>query len=210
MPLNSVLYPWMPIVLSVYEERYLRMLEDVLAGARVFGTALIAEGREVGGAAVPHPVGTEVIVARAWPVDDGSWRVVGIGRHRFRIREVLRQHPYPQAEVFFAGLGEMHDEDVDADLVREVRELFGEHLSLLLALLSQAGAQPEIPEHPARLSYMVAAHLGTGARERQRLLEIPSAAERLEAEIRLLRQDLARLRFFAAAEPPRPEPPSLN
>ncbi|MGD9520197.1 MAG: LON peptidase substrate-binding domain-containing protein [Armatimonadota bacterium] len=210
MPLNSVLYPWMPLVLSVYEERYLRMLEEVLRGPQFFGTALIAEGREVGGPAVPHAVGTEVIIARAWPVEDGSWRVVGIGRHRFRVLSMVTQEPYPVAEVDYAGLGESCEEEVSEELLARVRRLFEEHLELLLILLGQPGMTPSIPEDAARLSYMVAAHLGTGTLERQRLLEIPGARERLETEVGLLRQDLARLRLFAAATPSRPERADLN
>lgn len=210
MPLNSVLYPWMPVVLSIYEQRYLDMLEDCLASTRVFGMALIAEGREVGGPAVPHDVGTEAIIARAWPIDDGSWRVVGIGRHRFRVIEVVQQEPYPVAEVEYGGLDEHGQDDVPEELVQRVQTLFDEHVRLLLDLLNQPTREMTIPDEPARLSYMVAAHLGAGTVERQRLLEIPSARERLEAEIELLRQDLAKLRLFAAARPGDPRKARLN
>jgi Lon protease-like protein len=210
MPLNSVLYPWMPMVLSIYEERYLRMLKDVLAGGHVFGTALIAEGREVGGPAVPHKVGTEVIIARAWPTEDGAWRVVGIGRHRFRILEMAAYEPYPIADVDFAGLAEDPHEDISRGLMRTVRALFEEHIALLLKLLNQEAHRLEIPDDAARLSYMVAAHLGTGTDERQRLLEMPSCRERLEAEVSLLRQDLTKLRIYAAAQPASPEKARLN
>lgn len=200
MPLNSVHYPWMPIVLSIFEERYVRMLADVLAGAHVFGTALIAEGREVGGSATPHPVGVEVMVARAWDQPDGSWRVVGVGRHRFAVERMVAQEPYPMAEVDYAGMSEACD-DVPEALIAEVRGLFGEHLGLLQELLVTPGSEMGIPSEPARLSYMVAAHLGIDMLSRQRLLEIDTARGRLEAELELLRADLAKLRLFAAARP---------
>ncbi len=203
MPLNSVLFPWMPVTLSIYEQRYLDMLEECMAGARVFGVALIAEGKEVGGPAVPHRVGTEVLVARAWPAEDGSWRVVGVGRHRFEIVRVVRQEPFPLAEVDYRGWHEV--DEAPAELVDRVRELFRQHLALLTELLGIGGTELTIPDSPARLSYMVAAHLGVTLRERQRLLEIPAAAERLRAELELLRQDVEKMRIFAAAG--RHEPP---
>jgi len=46
-PLNSVLFPYMPLRLRVFEERYLMMLADLLQreDAR-FGVVLIERGRE--------------------------------------------------------------------------------------------------------------------------------------------------------------------
>ena len=203
MPLNGVHYPWMPIVLSIFEERYVAMLADVLAGAHVFGTALIAEGREVGGPATPHPVGVEVMVARAWDLPDGSWRVVGVGRHRFSVDEMVAQEPYPVAEVRFEGLQEASN-DVPEALISDLRGLFEEHLALLQTLLGTPSAGLGIPFEPARLSYMVAAHLGIDLLSRQRLLEIPGARGRLEVELELLKADLAKLRLFAAVTPSEP------
>ena len=208
MPLNSVLFPWMPVTLSIYEERYLHMLEACLDGGRVFGVALIAEGKEVGGLAVPHKVGTEVMIARAWPAEDGSWRVVGVGRHRFEIVQVVQQHPYPLAEVDYSGWGEV--DAAPRHLVDEVRELFREHLRLLTQLLGIGGPELSIPHSPARLSYMVAAHLGVTLLQRQRLLEIRTAAERLEAELDLLRQDVEKMRLFEVASQHQPPDERLN
>ena len=208
MPLNSVLYPWMPIVLTIFEERYLRMLAEVLRGPRFFGTALIAEGKEVGGPAVPHPVGVEVMIARAWPAEAGSWRVIGIGRHRFRILGPLSQEPYPCAETDYAGLQE--SDDAPASLVHRVRELFSEHLQLLARLLNPTAASMEIPTEPSRLSYMVAAHLGVDLTVRQRLLEIVTARERLQVEADLLKADIAKFRLFVKGVPSDPDKAKRN
>jgi Lon protease-like protein len=208
MPLNAVLFPWMPVVLSIYEERYLLMLRHCLAQARLFGTALIAAGREVGGPADPHRVGTEVVIARAWPTDDGSWRVVGVGRRRFTILRMLQQDPYPAAEVDYGGLAEVST--APTELVRQARELFAEHLRLLTALLGPASRELAIPDAPAPLSYMIAAHLGVSPAERQHLLEIPTTAERLQAELPLLRQDLSKLRLVAAAQKTDPSQAARN
>lgn len=208
MPLNSVLYPWMPVVLTIFEERYLRMLEEVLRGPRFFGTALIAEGREVGGPAVPHPVGVEVMIARAWPAEAGSWRVIGIGRHRFRILGPVSQEPYPSVEADYAGLKET--DDAPAELVGRVRELFSEQLRLLAQLVTPMAATMEIPAQASRLSYMVAAHLGVDLTVRQRLLEIVTARERLQIEADLLKADIARLGLFAKALPSDPDKAGRN
>ena len=49
-PLGSVLFPYMPLRLRVFEERYLIMLAELLKNEDSrFGVVLIERGREVGG-----------------------------------------------------------------------------------------------------------------------------------------------------------------
>ena len=48
-PLQSVLLPGMPVVLRIFEPRYLFMFERVLEGSGEFGVVLIERGPEVGG-----------------------------------------------------------------------------------------------------------------------------------------------------------------
>src|SRR5436190_11848082 len=50
-PLNTVLFPGMPIHLHVFEERYRVMVQDIQHGDKRFCVALISEGQEVGGQA---------------------------------------------------------------------------------------------------------------------------------------------------------------
>ena len=50
-PLGSVLFPYMPLRLRVFEERYLIMLADLLKTDQArFGVVLIERGHEVGAA----------------------------------------------------------------------------------------------------------------------------------------------------------------
>src|SRR3970040_2837022 len=56
-PLNTVLYPEGVLPLKVFEQRYIEMTKACLRDERPFGVCLIREGREVGTAAVPEPVG---------------------------------------------------------------------------------------------------------------------------------------------------------
>ena len=50
-PLSSVLFPYMPLRLRVFEERYLIMLAELLKNEDAqFGVVLIERGWEVGGA----------------------------------------------------------------------------------------------------------------------------------------------------------------
>ena len=48
-PLNSVLFPALPLPLHIFEERYKLMIGTCTASDQLFGVCLIKEGVEVGG-----------------------------------------------------------------------------------------------------------------------------------------------------------------
>jgi hypothetical protein len=69
----------------------------------------------------------------------------------------------------------------------------------------------DIPEDPVAASYLVAAGLQVDLADKQRLLTILSASERLAAEATLLRRELALLEHFRVAGPaPTASPFSVN
>ena len=57
-PLNTVLFPGGTIPLQVFENRYIKMINDCLDSDSNFGIVLIKEGNVVGGPSIPRSVGT--------------------------------------------------------------------------------------------------------------------------------------------------------
>lgn len=98
-PLGSVLLPAMPLPLRVFEDRYLQMLQDILAHQPAeFGVVLIERGQEVGGGEHRFPVGTVARVVELGP-GDGFVTVGAQGTDRFEVVEWLPDDPYPRARV---------------------------------------------------------------------------------------------------------------
>lgn len=98
-PLGSVLFPHMPVMLRVFEERYLVMLAQILQDEpSEFGITLIERGQEVGGGEQRFSVGT---VAQITQMDAAEQFVVLVaeGERRFEVTEWLDDDPYPRAEV---------------------------------------------------------------------------------------------------------------
>ena len=56
-PLNTVLFPDMPLPLHVFEPRYLEMMDYCRRERTPFGVVLIQSGPEVGGPSLPFSVG---------------------------------------------------------------------------------------------------------------------------------------------------------
>ena len=98
-PLSTVVFPGVELPLHVFEDRYRRMVSDVLDEQREFGTVLITAGCEVGGGDRRSEVGTVLSVEAAVPFDDGRWLLAARGVERLRVVEWLSEDPYPLALV---------------------------------------------------------------------------------------------------------------
>jgi len=87
-PLNTVLFPDGVLPLKVFEQRYIEMTKACLRDNRPFGVCMIREGREVGTAAVPEPVGCFAAI-ESWDMPQlGLFHLIARGGGRFRIREM--------------------------------------------------------------------------------------------------------------------------
>ena len=207
-PLSTVLYPGAPLPLHIFEERYREMFARVLDGERRFGVVAITSGRDVDTAPDYSPVGCIAHVREVRPYADGRMDVVAKGAARFRIGRVTQTTPYITAEV--AVLEDVLGDGAEARSA-VVRDLFDRYSS---ALLDMAGEEPDdvdLPDDPVEASWLVAAGLQIDLPDRQRLLTISDTAERLLAEMRLLRRELALLERLQAAGPaPMAGPFSLN
>ena len=184
--LRTVLYPHMPMSLHVFEERYQEMMRDCLDNGTSFGVVAIREGQEVGGAAVPRPVGTLARIVHVDRLPDGRMNLLITGATRFRVGREVRGKAYAQAVV------EYIEETEDSVTSRDVERLaaaFRGYLTSLRRLSPGSVEIPELPTSPEVLAYLVAATLETTLENRQALLEASDAHERMAMEMRILRHE---------------------
>ncbi len=98
-PLGTVLLPYMPLRLRVFEQRYLIMLSELLkGGVAEFGVVLIERGQEVGGGEQRFAYGT-VAEITSMGTSEGFLGLVAEGRERFEVQQWLPEEPHPRAEV---------------------------------------------------------------------------------------------------------------
>ncbi len=184
-PLNMVLFPEMPLPLHIFEERYKAMIGNCLQRNEPFGVVLIKSGREVGSAAEPFNTGTTARVLRSELLDEGRMNIMTKGELRFEILEVTQQMPHVEARVRFL------DEPVGegfAGLTSELTEEYSKMVRSLTALSGGYASQVTIPDDPVQLSYAIAGSLELPAPVRQELLEAPTASDRLNRLLPLLRR----------------------
>lgn len=186
-PLNTVLFPHMPMALHIFEDRYKQMMRDCLDQGTTFGVVAIREGREVGPSAETHGVGTLAQMRAVDPLPDGRFNIVIVGASRFHIDSLSRELPYLSGEITYMQDAPATTET--AALAQRVAHQFHEYVKAVRSLSREAPSEVEVPDEPELLSYLVAAALQISVPERQRLLEIDSADERLRMCQSILRRE---------------------
>lgn len=181
-PLGTVLFPEGMLPLKIFEQRYIEMTKACLRDETPFGVCLIREGREVGAAALPEPVGCIATITQ-WDMPQlGLFHILARGGQRFRVRETrvgANQLISAQVELLPA---DPEGGDVDPACVE-----------VLQAIIDKVGAghfpAPLKLTDAAWVGYRLAEILPLELAEKQELLEMDDAAARFQR----LRQCLTRL-----------------
>lgn len=197
-PLGTVLLPSMVLPLQVFEPRYLRMVDDVLASEpATFGVVLIERGSEVGGGDVRTAVGCTAVVVGARRVTDSRWVLECVGERRIEVTSWLPDDPYPRALV-----RDLPDRSCDAASLRSALVDVESALRRVVALASELGAPPlsdasELSPDPVQRSYQLGVLSPLGSLDRHRVLTAPGPFERLALLSDLLaeQEELVRARL---------------
>jgi len=184
-PLGNVLMPAMPLSLRIFEERYLKLLGDLIAEENPeFGVVLIERGPEVGGGEKRRSIGTIASVTDIGTLDE-FYGIQSFGSKRFRVNAWLPDDPYPIADI-----------DLLPDLVWQ-ESLMPARLHLetkvrqLLALASEFGDLPygadtELSDDPMDACWQLAGVLPVGPLDQLDLLESQSAEELMSRTLQIV------------------------
>lgn len=200
-PLGSVLLPGSVLPLHVFEERYRRMIKDILADddhPPEFGVVLIERGWEVGGGEQRRDIGTVARLIEVDALEGGRYAVAAVGTERLRVNAWLPDDPYPVADI-----DRLSDDPVDDDQVASLQETAEallrrvRDLNALAARLGDAvpGDDIEISPDPAMAPFHLAALAPLGPVDRHRVLSADSPSERLD-ELENALDDVAALLEF--------------
>jgi Lon protease-like protein len=177
-PLGSVLFPYMPLRLRVFEERYLIMLAELLKADQArFGVVLIERGREVGGGEQRFRIGTLAQITQLG-AQEGFVGLVAHGGRRFLVERWLEDAPHPRAEVT-----ELPDLEWDPDLAglrAETERLVRRTLALASEFAEDVWpADVELAEDPAAAAWQLAAIAPVSALDQLELLRATSFGQLL-------------------------------
>ena len=178
-PLGTVLIPHMPLPLRIFEERYLKLLGDLmLSDNPEFGVVLIQRGAEVGGGDGRFDLGTIASVTEIGTTEQ-FYGLQSIGTKRFQVNAWLPDDPYPMADIDFLPDLIWDDNLMPARVHLETK------VRKLLAFASefgdlQYGADIQLSSDPMEACWQLAGVLPVGQLDQLDLLGCQSAEELLQ------------------------------
>jgi ATP-dependent Lon protease len=186
---DIVIFPGAVVPLLVETGSSLKLIDDVVAGDRLFG-AVLQRKPEV---AEPVPedlyeIGCVSRVAKMVKFPDGTARVLVEGLWRIRLKNYLPASPYLRAPYEL-----LHDETEDSielhAMLRNAHRQFEEIAKISPALSDHVRIAAVNTEHPGHFADLIAANLNMELEDRQRLLETISVRERLQNLLPMLNRE---------------------
>ncbi len=199
-PLHYVLFPQFPLRLHVFEERYKAMIAACIERSEPFGVVLIRAGQEVGPPAIPHDVGCVARIMEVQRLADGQMDLIAAGESRFRLLE------YAQADLpYLIGRVEALEDTPESrsaldPQTQALTELFLHYLALLAERAHLPLPEIPLPEDPTQLAFCIASVVQISTQDKQRLLAMTDAGERLEEERVFLQKQVEALEAWQARQ----------
>lgn len=187
-PLNTVLFPGMPLYLHIFEPRYKVMIGECIRDSRPFGVVLIRSGSEVGGHAEPHDTGTTAIITHVKRLEEGEMNIAAVGHSRFKIASFHTQKPYLTGMVEDFPL-QRTDDPCIKKIARRLGPMIKKYISIFAALGNAEFQVEKLPEDPLALAFLTAVVMNVPAKDKQHLLTIPDLVTLLRAEETMLARE---------------------
>ena len=199
-PLDTVLFPGMPLQLHIFEDRYKHMIRKCLAGRRPFGVVLIRHGQEtMGPLAEPYDIGCTARILEVKPLSEGRMNIVALGQKRFRVLSINHTNPYLMGEVEYYPL-RVSPSRVLSDTSRRLFPWVKRYMQILTEASEMNLDPSHLPSDPLVLGYLAAVLLQIPSKQKQQLLALEDASDFLESIYDLYRREVALLRVLLSRE----------
>ena len=190
-PLNTVLFPGIPIVLHIFEERYKAMINQCVSERKPFGVVLIEDGVAEYGPANPYQVGCTADIVQVERLDDGRMNIVAIGQNRFRILNTDNEKPYLQGTVEDTPINEDKSAATLSRLASELRTHLESYVEALHRLSDIQVNWDQLPDEPVELAYLAAYVLQVPSEQKQEMLTQNEASKLLRSLIASFRTEVS-------------------
>jgi ATP-dependent Lon protease len=191
LPLKeTVVFPDSVTPLAIGQERSVRLIDDVVGGERLLALVTVRDA-EIESPLWDdlHTVGTAAVVHKMIRVPDGTLRVLVQGLQRIRLEEPVTDEPYLVGR--FVQVPDEVEETRELEaLMRNSQSLFARIIGLAPYLPEELQIAAANVEDPSALCNLVASTLRLKTEEKQLLLELADAEERLREISKILNREL--------------------
>ena len=186
---DIVIFPGAIVPLLVETGPSLKLVDDLVAGDRLFAAVLQVRPEVAEPAPADlHKVGCVSRLNKMVKFPDGTVRILVEGLWRIRLDKFLPANPYLRAN--FELLRDETEDSVELQaMLRNAHKQFEEIAKVSTALSDQVKIAALNNEHPGHFADLIAANLGLPLDEKQKLLETVSVRERLQKLLPLLSRE---------------------
>jgi len=188
-PLNTVLFPGMPLKLHIFEERYKTMVNECLENDMPFGVVLIQSGVEaMGPLAKPHMIGCTAQISQVKRLAFGRMNIVAVGQSRFRIHTLNYDQPYLKGTVELLQLDDSSLTTANKSL--RLMPLLKRYLETLESAGQVQFDFTQLPNDPMSIAYLAAVLLQTESDQKQSLLAEDDSTKLLDTLLQTYRREV--------------------
>ncbi len=191
LPLRDiVVFPHMVVPLFVGREKSIAALEeamgkekDILLSAQINAKTNDPKEEDI------YNIGTLASIIQLLRLPDGTVKVLVEGKSRARLHQYIPNVNFFMVEV--EPIKEEHEVTIETEaLMRGVKSTFEQYVKLNRRIPPEMLASVSTIDDPARLADTIVAHLALKLPDKQNILEITSAAERLEKLLSLMQSEI--------------------
>ena len=192
-PLNTVLFPGMPLHLHIFEDRYKKMVSYCLNTNNAFGVVLIQSGSEAHRPlAKPYHIGCTAHITHIQPLKQGRINLAAIGLERFKVLTLRQDQPY------LIGVVERFPLKIEEPVgLEKAQEKLRPWLKRYIQIISEAQKEEynfgQFPSEPISVAHLAAMLLQIPAEQKQDLLETEDAVILIDKLYVLYKREVALL-----------------
>ncbi len=191
LPLRDIIvFPHMVVPLFVGREKSIAALEEAMAADKelLLAAQKKAKTNDPTEADI-FDVGTVGHIIQLLRLPDGTVKVLVEGRRRAKIVRYEQEAPYFLTEV--EDLADTDDESADMEaLVRSIKDIFEVYVKLNKRIPPEMLVSVQTIDEPSRLADTIVAHLSLKLNDKQTVLELGSASERLKKLYELMQSEI--------------------
>lgn len=192
-PLNTVLFPGIPLNLFIFDHQYLSMMDHCINKRSPFGVLLDEhEASSLDPQWSAHLIGCTATVLHKHSLPDGGINLVAVGEKRFRLIDLDRSGQYLIGEVELLQNPQAEPETLEG-LAVKLRGWIRRYDEMLRRVDLIQLAKVQLPEEPVMLAYMGAFILQIMPQQKQLLLEEQQADTLLKSCLAFYRRELSLL-----------------
>src|SRR5471032_289846 len=184
---NSVFFPGGVLPLAVGRQKTIALIKDAVRDDQVIGVVTQRKAEEEDpGAADLHQMGTVARIVKLLKMGEDNYSLVVQGLARFRVVELVQEHPYLKASIEpVEEKGPLDEVEIEA-LGINLKKLAREVIEMMPELPAAATELVESITQPGHLADLIAANVDVPIEEKQQVLETVDLKDRMKLVLELL------------------------